>query len=170
VKREHLTTAHDRPVWRYTFESDETSPTLRAPSITPEAASLVAEALGLGRSLDARRVTVAELAEGFDACPEGAAVARYIDGQGRVVLHIVGVPSRLFDENEVPDGRPGIDKLLTKEAADLALQLDDAQAQVADVRRALAQAKADAALYLRERDEALAEITRLRVIAFPDDV
>jgi len=147
VKREHLTTAHDRPVWRYTFETGETTPTLRTPSITPEAATLVADALGLGRSLDARRVTVAELAEGFDACPEGAAVARYVDGQGRVVLHVVGVPSRLFDENEVPDGRPGLDKLLTKEATDLALQLDAAL-------EALAQAKTDAARYLAERDEA----------------
>jgi hypothetical protein len=126
LKREHYATTPDgRPVWRYRFDRGDDTPTLQGKLLPESARALAAEALGVGRSLDGRKVTVGELAETFDECSPGSAAAHYVDPlDGSTVLHIVGAatPAPL-------DASPTAPPLLTQEAEDLRRQLADALAQ-----------------------------------------
>lgn len=179
MKRESIgETASGRVVWRFTFDRrDDVLPELvdLPTSMSSAAVANVLDALGVGKTLDPRRVRVAELADVFDGVPRGSACAWFHDGQGRAVLHVVGEPVTVapeggtlatFDADNVPDGRPGLDKLLTREAVDLALTLDQSQAayaRMSDERAALQEERDEIERLLdaarAERDE-LAKLVR----------
>lgn len=153
-----------RPVWRLVFDTFnvEESPALRKLDCGEPERALIREALGVGTTLDEKRVTLGELVEPLSVCPAGSACARYLDSAGRVVLHVVGALPTLGESpaslasagEEAPSRIFG----LPSDSTALAGLVD----ALAKAQLALEAAKQDAARYLAERDALSVQLEELR--------
>jgi peptidoglycan hydrolase CwlO-like protein len=181
--------ASGRDVVRFRFDANEETPALaKKDSLSRETRKLLCDALQL---TDSGSLTLGELAEEFQGCPAGSACGRFLGSEG-TILHVVSAakltelsttpaPSEVanfvddageepatFDENNPPDGTPGVDAVARRlvDAEDdvehLRAQLRDAQNDVRDVRSMYDESSRQVTSVANARDALQDEVELLR--------